>query len=69
MKARIQVFCGGRYGRSGEYIAEIIPEYFKNGNMKRTKFQVVAKTIEVTKKWYKYGNATVSERIKEIIEE
>lgn len=68
MKARIQVFCGGKYGRSGEYIAEIIPKYFKNGNIKKTVFTWV-KTIEITKKWYAYGNARVTERIKEIIEE
>ena len=39
VKARIKIYHGGKYGRTGEKICIIKPEYFKNGNMKTTRFE------------------------------
>lgn len=35
IKALIREFNGGRYGRSGEYIAIVEPQLFKNGKIKK----------------------------------
>lgn len=69
MKAIIREYNGGKWGRMGEYIADITPQYFKNGNMKKTGFRV-NKVYEVTKKGYRVNcNATHTESIWKIIEE
>ena len=67
VKARIREFNGGKYGRSGEYIAIIEPEYFKNGNYKKGSFRVVER-LETIKKGYGYGSCTHSEQIADILE-
>ena len=66
--AKISVYCSGKCGSSGEYVAEIIPQYFKNGKMKKSGF-IVLKEIETIKKAYCYGNATKTETVTEIIKE
>lgn len=69
MKAIIRVYNGGKYGRMGEYIADITPAYFKNGNMKKTDFKV-NKIIEVTKKGYRAcSSATQTESIFKVLEQ
>lgn len=65
---KIAVYNGGSYGRKGEYIAEVMPKFFKNGNMKKSDF-VVVNVVEVLKKGYKYGTAKSVETIEEIIKE
>ena len=68
IKARITVYNGGRYGRPDEFIAIIKPEYFKNGNIKKTDFTIIEE-LETIKKGYNYGgNATSSAVISEIID-
>ena len=68
IKARITVYNGGKYGRPDEFIAIIKPEYFKNGNIKKTDFTIIEE-LETIKKGYNYGgNATSSAVISEIIE-
>lgn len=67
VKARIKEFNSGQYGRGGEYIAVIQPEYFKNGRYKKQSFKVIEK-IETIKKGYGYGNCKHAETIAEIIE-
>jgi len=67
IKARIKTFAGGLYGRSGEYIAIVRPQFFKNGNMKKTKFTVI-ETLEVIKKGYHHHCAKYSETIDEVLE-
>lgn len=54
--AHVRVFCSGKYGSGGEYLAIVKPAFFKNGNIKRTHFEVV-KEITVIKKWYRYQTA------------
>ena len=66
VKAIIQEYNGGKYGRMGEYVAIIKPCFFKNGKIIRSQFEVV-ETLETLKKGYRYGNATYSERIGTII--
>ncbi len=67
--AKISVWFGGKYGRMGEYIAEIKPKFFKNGNMKKSDFTVV-KEVETIKEGYRACiSATKTETIKEIIKE
>ena len=68
VKALIRTYSGGKYGRSGEYIAIVEPKYFKNGNMKKTDFRVVEK-LEVIKKGYHHQCANYSESIAEVLEE
>ena len=69
MKAIIRVYNGGKYGRMGEYVADITPEYFKNGKMKKTGFRV-NEVIEITKKGYRAcSSATQTESIWKIIDE
>lgn len=69
MKAIIRVYNGGKYGRMGEYIADITPAYFKNGNMKKTGF-TVNRVIEVTKKGYRAcSSATQTESIFKVLEQ
>lgn len=65
--AKIREFNGGRYGRMGEYIAKVKPEYFKNGNVKSTIFTKL-ETLETIKKGYRCSNAKQSEQIVLIIE-
>ena len=67
IKAEITEYNGGKYGRSGQYIAIVKPQYFKNGNLKKTDFTVVEK-IEEIKKGYGYGSATHTEAITDILE-
>lgn len=68
IKARITVYNGGRYGRPDEFIAIIKPEYFKNGNIKKSDFTIIEE-LETIKKGYNYGGiATSSVVISEIIE-
>lgn len=67
VKAKINEYNGGKYGRSGQYIAIIKPEYFKNGNIKAQSFTVIEK-VETIKKGYNYGTATHSESICDVLE-
>ena len=67
VKAIIAEYNGGRYGRSGEYIAIIKPEYFNNGNMKAGGFTVIEK-LETIRAGYGYPGANHNESIKEILE-
>lgn len=67
IKAVIREFNGGRYGKSGEYVAIVEPEYFKNGNYKKQTFRTI-EVLEVRKKGYGYGNCNHSEQIADIIE-
>lgn len=67
IKARITVYNGGKYGRPDEFIAIIKPEYFKNGNIKKSNFTIIEE-LETIKKGYNYGgNATSSAVISEIL--
>lgn len=66
VKARIKTYNGGKFGKSGEYVAIIIPKYFKNGNLKKSDFEVV-EVLEIIKKDYGYKTATHSETIAEIL--
>lgn len=66
VKALIGQYFGGRYGRSGEYIAWIEPEYFKNGNMIKSRFRVI-EVVEVIKKGYGHGSCRHSETIKAVL--
>lgn len=67
IKARITVYNGGRYGRPDEFIAIIKPEYFKNGNIKKTDFTIIEE-LETIKKGYNYGGiAATSAVISEIL--
>lgn len=68
VKALIETYSGGKYGRPGKYIAIVEPQFFKNGNMKKTGFTVIEK-IETIKKGYHHQCANYSERIAEILEE
>lgn len=63
--AIVSIFSTGRYGRNGLMKCEIKPQYFKNGEMKKTKFDII-KEIEYYKKPYSYGNAKVSYSIVKI---
>lgn len=69
IRARVVEFNGGYWGRPGEYIADLAPQYFKNGNVKKTDFNVVnPNTIERIKKGYRANcNASHSESIIEIM--
>lgn len=67
VKAVIREYNSGRYGRMGEYIAIVEPQYFKNGNIKKSGFTVI-ETIEQIKKGYGYGNCKHSEVIHDILE-
>jgi hypothetical protein len=67
IKAIIEEYNGGKYGRPGEYIAVVEPAFFKNGKIKKTGFNVI-QLIEITKSGYGYGNATHAERIKTVLE-
>lgn len=64
--ARIKTYAGGQYGRSGEYIARIIPRYFKNGKMVKSDFQII-EVLEVIKKGYHYPTARYEEKIDGIL--
>jgi len=68
IKARIKTWSGGKYGRCGEYIAIVQPEYFKNGKIKKTDFKVI-KTLGTVKKGYHHQCANYSESIAEVIED
>lgn len=69
MKAVIREYNGGKYGRTGEYIADITPKYFKNGKMMKTGF-IVNEVLEVVKKGYRAtSNATHTESIWKVIDE
>ena len=67
VKAIIREYNGGKYGRTGEYIAIVKPHYFKNGNYKKQSFDVV-EVIEVIKKGYGYSGCNHSEQIADILE-
>lgn len=68
IKARITVYNCGKYGRPDEFIAIIKPEYFKNGNIKKTDFTIIEE-LETIKKGYNYGGIVASSAvISEIIE-
>lgn len=67
IKAVIQEFNGGRYGKMGERIALVEPKFFKNGKMIKSDFHEVAE-IETIKKGYGYGYCAHSQRIKEVLE-
>lgn len=68
IKARITEYNGGRYGRSGEYVAIIEPQYFKNGNMRKSDFRVV-EVLEIRRKGYRANCcATHTESIAEVME-
>jgi hypothetical protein len=68
IKARITVYNGGKYGRPDEFIAIIKPEYFKNGNIKKSNFTIIEK-LQTIKQGYNFrGSAISSAVISEIIE-
>ena len=67
IKAVIQEFNGGKYGKMGEYVAIVKPQYFKNGNMKKSGF-TVDKIIETRKKGYGYSGCAHAERIAKVLE-
>ena len=67
VKAVINVFNGGKYGKNGQYVAIIKPEYFGNGNIKHQSFTVVEE-LETLKRGYSYGSARQRESIGEILE-
>lgn len=67
MKARIREWNGGQYGKMGEYIAEIEPQYFKNGNIKKSKFDI-SEIYETIKKGYGYRGSSKSYQIVSIFE-
>ena len=68
VKAMIYEYNGGRYGRTGKYIAMITPKYFKNGNLKKGDF-IEHDVVEIIQKGYNYGNAKSSKSIQYIIED
>lgn len=68
VKATIETWSGGKYGRPGEYVAIVEPYFFKNGNMKKTGFRVI-KTLEIIKKGYHHQCANYSERIAKVMNE
>lgn len=68
IKALIRTYSGGKWGRSGEYIAIVEPKYFKNGNMQKSGFRVIEK-LEVLKRGYHHPCANYSESIAEVLEE
>ena len=67
VKAVIEEYNGGRYGRKGEYVAIIKPEFFKNGKIIRSNFKVIERLETIKKGYAASGNATHSERIGSII--
>lgn len=69
VKAVIEEYNGGRYGRKGEYVAIIKPKFFKNGGIIRSNFDVVEKLETIKKGYAASSNATHAERIGSIIVE
>ena len=69
MKARIKIYCTGRYGRCGEQIVDLKKvEYFKNGRINQAAtLRHGYDVIETIKEPYGYG--IKSESIVEIIGE
>lgn len=67
MIARIKIWHGGTYGKSGEIIAEISPQYTKTGRLKKSVF-TVERVIKVIEKGYSYGAAKTSMRIAEVLD-
>lgn len=68
LKVRIVEWYGGRVvgiNRTGEYIAIIKPQYFKNGDLMRTRFTVV-KVLETIKNGYGCGQCAYAKRIAEV---
>lgn len=70
LKVRFTTYNGGRYGKTGEYIAIIKPVYKSNGEIKKTDFEIV-EILQTIKKGYGYGygNAVTAHSIKEILGE
>ena len=69
IKAVIEEYNGGKYGRKGEYLAIIKPRFFKNGGIIRSNFEVVERLETIKKGYAASGNATHAERIGSIIVE
>ena len=67
VKAVIREFNGGRYGKTGEYVAIVELRYFKNGKFKKTNFRLV-EFIERTIWGYGCGNCRHTESITDILE-
>lgn len=67
VKAIIEEYNGGRYGRKGKYLAIIKPEFFKNGKIIRSNFKVIERLETIKKGYAASGNAIHSERIGSII--
>lgn len=64
--ALIETYSGGKYGRPGEYIAIVEPQFFKNGKMKKSNFKVI-QVLETIKKGYHHHCANYSERIAKVM--
>ena len=67
MKAIINIFCSGNYGKNGEYLVELKKiEYFKNGNINKAKtLNNGYDLIKVLKQPYGFGKKI--ENIKEFL--
>ena len=62
-RVKVQEFVTGRYGKCGEFIADVKLKYFKNGKVKKTDFELV-KIVETIKDSHGFGKRTM--RILEI---
>ena len=64
--AVVSVYNGGKWGKMERYAAEIAPQYFKNGKMKRSGFRVINR-VETLQKGYRSQGAAQSESITAIL--
>ena len=64
--AKINEWNGGNYGKSGQYVAIVEPELFKNGKMKKTGFKEIER-LETLKDGFRCRGASHSESISEVI--
>lgn len=67
VKALINEYNGGKWGRDGQYIAIIEPKYYNNGDYARHLFKVV-EVLEVVKQGYRYTKHGNCEQIYEILD-
>ena len=67
VKALINEYNGGKWGRDGQYIAIIKPKYHNNGDYARNLFEVV-EVVEVIKQGYRYTKRGNCEHIVDVLE-
>lgn len=67
VKALLTEYNGGKHGKTGERIAIVKPQFFKNGKMKKSGFEELQE-VEVIKKGYRFGTANHNEVITKVIE-